>query len=304
MITSPPETDPYRSRVGGEATIVPRLDPVVYSATSADGPLDRRQVESFERDGFLFLPGFLSQAEVEEVHREGLDLASNPRLAGAEEVVLEPDSKQVRSVFRFHRFSPLMERVCSHPRLVRIVRFLLGGDVYLHQTRINYKGGFRGKEFYWHSDFETWHVEDGMPRMRAVSASLSISAGNALNGPLMVIPGSHRHYVTCVGETPAEHYKASLRKQEYGVPGDEHLEWLVGRGGIEAPVGPPGSLLLFDCNTMHGSNSNITPWPRCNLFVVFNGVSNQLHDPYGGVPPRPDYIANRTNCEPIQPAEE
>src|SRR3546814_10424765 len=81
--------------------------------------------------------------------------------------------------------------------------------------------GFKGREFYWHSDFETWHVEDGMPRMRALSMSVLLAENTPHNGPLMVIPGSHRTYLTCLGETPDDHYLSSLKKQEYGVPDEE-----------------------------------------------------------------------------------
>lgn len=66
-----------------------------------------------------------------------------------------------------------------------------GGDVYIHQSRINDKFGFKGSGFNWHSDLETWHSEDGMPRMRALSASLMLTDNNEFNGPLMLIPGSH-----------------------------------------------------------------------------------------------------------------
>src|SRR3546814_19786785 len=96
------------------------------------------------------------------------------------------------------------------------------------QSRLNYKPGFVGKEFYWHSDFETWHVEDGMPQMRALSMSILLAPNTVLNGPLMIIPGSHRKYLTCVGETPEDHYRSSLKKQEYGVP-DRAEERSVGK---------------------------------------------------------------------------
>src|SRR5690606_15606500 len=96
------------------------------------------------------------------------------------------------------------------------------------------------------------------------------------NGPLMLIPGSHRHYAVCPGETPPDHFKSSLKKQEYGVPDDDCLRSLVDRGGIVSATGKPGSLILFDCNTMHGSNGNITPFPRSNAFFVYNALSNQV----------------------------
>jgi ectoine hydroxylase len=65
----------------------------------------------------------------------------------------------------------------------------------------------KGKEFYWHSDFETWHAEDGMPKMRAVSCSIAFDDNHEFNGPLMVIPQSHQKFISCIGETPEEHHK-------------------------------------------------------------------------------------------------
>ena len=109
----------------------------------------------------------------------------------------------------------------------------------------------------------------------------------------MVVPGSHKTFVSCVGQTPDNHYKDSLRKQEYGVPDKESLTKLVNDGGIETPVGGAGSVLLFDCNIMHGSNSNITPYPRSNIFMVFNSTENKIGAPYSGQQPRPDFIASR-----------
>ena len=179
------------------------------------------------------------------------------------------------------------------PRLLGRVRQILGSEAYIHQSRVNFKPGLRGKEFYWHSDFETWHFEDGMPEMRAVSVSINLTENRADNGSLMVMPGSHRTFVGCVGETPQEHYRESLRSQHYGVPSDRALEQLASAHGITQVVAPPGSALLFDSNCMHGSNGNITPYPRRNLFLVFNSVENTLVAPFGGTEPRPGHIASR-----------
>jgi ectoine hydroxylase len=129
--------------------------------------------------------------------------------------------------------------------------------------------------------------------MRALSVSIALTENLPFNGALMLIPGSHRVYVACVGRTPDNHYKQSLKKQEYGVPDDGSLTTLADRGGIEMPTGPAGSAVFFDCNTMHGSGSNISPYPRSNVFLVFNSVENQLQDPFCGLPPRPEHIATR-----------
>ncbi len=56
-------------------------------------------------------------------------------------------------------------------------------------------------------------------------------------------------------------------------------------------TGEPGSAVLFDCNAMHGSSNNITPYPRTNLFVVYNSVDNSLTEPFVAPTPRPEFIA-------------
>lgn len=283
--------DPYHSRDVERPMLGERHDPVAHGGLgpSPRGTLNAGQVAAFDRDGYLFLDGLFSEAEVTGILAEAEALRRTPR----GEVILEPEGREVRSVFAVHGLSPVFRSLSRHPRLLDLARHLLGGEVYLHQTRVNYKPGFEGKEFYWHSDFETWHMEDGMPRMRALSCSINLTENNPFNGPVMVVPGSHRRYVRCVGETPENHYEASLRRQEIGVPDRESLRTLVAEGGIVAPVGPPGSVLIFDCNLMHGSNSNLSPWPRSNVFMVYNSVENALVEPFCGRAPRPEHIASR-----------
>jgi ectoine hydroxylase len=186
-----------------------------------------------------------------------------------------------------------MERLAADERLAGVARFLLGDDVYVHQSRLNYKPGFVGKEFYWHSDFETWHTEDGMPAMRAVSCSVLLTPNRSWNGPLLTIAGSHKWFVSCPGETPENHHEQSLRRQEVGVPDEASLAELVRRGSLEECVGPPGTVVFFECNVMHGSNGNITPQPRRNVFLVYNSVENQLVEPYAAPARRPTHIATR-----------
>jgi len=286
--------DPYVSRVARTWEAVPRVDPVLY-APETGGPLTERQLEDFDRDGYLFLEDWFDAGEVAAALQAAHELAQTR--SHTEEVVREPDSDVVRSVFRIHDTAPFIGELARDDRLAGVARQILGSDVYVHQSRVNFKPPLDGKEFYWHSDFETWHTEDGMPRMRALSASINLTSSHEFNGPLMLVPGSHRTYVRTVGETPDEHYKQSLRRQEIGVPSAEALARLIDRGGIVAPKGGPGSVVFFDCNTMHGSCSNLSPDPRNNLFFVFNSEHNLPCDPFGGTPPRPEHIAARDRIE-------
>lgn len=299
-MTQMENVDLYPSRSGAHPAFIDRQDPVVYSEWTPDAPLSREQVAAYERDGFLTLKNVLTASEIALLQQEMTRLMSAPDRLEAETAITEPDSGAVRSVFRIHRQSEIFSRLAADIRLAGVAQFLLGEDVYIHQSRLNYKPGFQGKDFFWHSDFETWHVEDGMPRMRALSMSVLLTENTPYNGPTMFMPGSHARYVSCVGETPEDHYKQSLKKQEYGVPDKESLAELA-RGGIVAPTGPAGTVVIFDCNVMHGSNSNISPLPRSNAFFVYNAVSNKLVAPFGPEKPRPEFIGAREETPTIRP---
>lgn len=283
--------DPYVSRIGGHCEVAERTDPVVWGSNS--GPLSAEELERFERDGFLVVKRLFNGQEVSEMMGELERLSRTLDDLPPEEVVSEPETGAVRSIFRVHRASPLFEKLSTDPRLKSTAEQILGSDVYVHQSRVNFKPAFDGRPFSWHSDFETWHVEDGMPRMRALSASVLLTDNTPVNGPLMIIRGSHKLYVRCPGQTPDEHYKESLRHQRYGVPSNEVLTRLTERGELVQALAPPGSVVFFDCNAMHGSTGNMSPYPRHNVFFVFNSVENELQAPFCGLPPRPDFLAER-----------
>ena len=286
--------DLYPSRQAPEPRLLPRVDPVVHSRWSPDAPITNDQAAQFDADGYLVLENLFTAEELALLQAESGRMLADPTALAPGTVITERNSEEVRSIFRIHDQSSVMRRLAADQRLAGVARFLLGDDVYVHQSRLNYKPGFEGKEFYRHSDFETWHVEDGMPRMRALSMSILLARNTPHNGPLMLIPGSHRKFLTCVGETPENHYLSSLKRQEYGVPDEGSLTELAHAHGIVAPLGEPGAVIIFDCNVMHGSNGNITPFPRANAFIVYNAMSNRLETPFGAPKPRPAFIADRS----------
>ena len=294
-------SDLFPTRLRERADMFERPDPVVHSRNESrwDGPLGEVALSRYERDGFIWFEGFFSKNRIEPFFDELSAMAEDKDLVDSDQVIADPETGDIRSVFAMHKISQRFDELTRDPRILGMVRQLLGTDVYIHQSRINDKFGFQGNGFNWHSDFETWHAEDGMPRMRAVSASLMLTENNEFNGPLMLIPGSHHFFVPCVGETPPQNWKDSLKAQRIGVPGREFLEKLANRGGIQAPKGPAGSLLLFECNTLHASNKNLSPWPRSNLFFVYNSVENTLQQPYNGHEPRPEFLATRGEPVPL-----
>ena len=250
-------TDLYPSRQSSGAEVAPRRDPVVYGgAVRSDGLLPET-LEKYREDGFLRFDSFLDSATLTALTEEMERLQAE---AGG----------TVRAIDDAHKRSPVVDALMRDPALLGPVRQILGGPVYLHRSRFDITGEAVASPFYWHSDFETWHVEDGMPRMRAVNVEISLSDATAENGPLMLIPGSHLHYVPRLGDMPEADCKMSLGQPEAaGVVG------LIERNGIYTATGAAGSMVLFDCNLLHGSNGNITPLTRASLCLSYNSIDNR-----------------------------
>lgn len=286
------DRDLYPTRTAVRAGWIDRATPTVWGRVG-HGPASADELARHARDGFTIEERLLGPAEVRELRAELTRLSRDPALAEDARVVREPGSREVRSIFQVHRISDGVAELVRRPEIMGRARQLLGSDVYIHQSRVNYMPGFAGAGFYWHSDFETWHAEDGLPRPRAVSLSIALTDNYPYNGALMLIPGSHRHFVPCVGETPEDNHRSSLVRQQVGVPGAEDIEALAAEYGIEQFTGAAGSALWFDCNVMHGSGSNISPYPRSNVFLVFNSVENPPAAPFAAPAPRPSYIAAR-----------
>ena len=296
--------DLYVSRTERGSAIIARQEPTVYEDGTYAKALTHEQVNRYERDGFLVLDELFSMEEVNALLAEIDRLGEDEGLSGREELITEPDSNALRSIFLVHKLSEKIAELVRDPRVLNVARQILGSEVYVHQSRANLKLGFKGKEFYWHSDFETWHVEDGMPSMRALSCSVLLTDNNACNGPLMLVPGSHKQFIACEGITPRNNYERSLKKQEVGVPDPLSLKLLVDNGGIHPVCAKAGSVVFFDCNTMHASSGNLSPWPRANVFTVYNSVENTLQDPKYGLDPRPEHIATREGFEVLRPSSE
>lgn len=284
-------TDLYPTRSGETTEVLPRTGPIVFGSPE-DGPLEAADLKHFEDAGYLTIDQLITSEELTLFTDELQRLSRDPEVKADERTVVEAESDEVRSIFDIHRTNEIFRKIANDPRLVDRARQILGTDVYIHQSRINYKPGFVGKEFSWHSDFETWHAEDGMPTPRAVSLSLSLTDNYSFNGPLMIMPGSHKRYISCVGGTPEDNYRKSLIMQGAGTPDRQTLSDFADEYGIDVLEGAAGGAIMFDSNCMHASNGNVTPFSRSNIFIVYNSVENTCVEPFAAPKPRPEFVGS------------
>ena len=240
--------------------------------------LTQAQVEQFDRDGYLFFPSLFSEREIKVLNDEVPHIYAQKR----PENVREKGSDAVRTNFAAHLYSYPFAKLARHPRMVEPVMQLFGEELYMHQFKINGKMAFDGDVWQWHQDYGTWKNDDLMPEPRAMNVAIFLDEVNEFNGPLMFIPGSHR-----LGVLDAEHDTSTTSYPLWTINHDT-IRQLVGRGGIVAPKGGPGSAIFFHGTLVHGSPPNMSPWDRQIIYVTYNAVSNAIRRFK-----RPAHIAHR-----------
>ncbi|HEY2629943.1 MAG TPA: phytanoyl-CoA dioxygenase family protein [Usitatibacter sp.] len=240
--------------------------------------LTPEQIAQFDRDGYLFFPSLFTPQEVRALTDEVPNLYAMRR----PENVREKGSDSVRTNFAAHLYSKPFAKLARHSRMVDPIVQLFDEPVYMHQFKINGKMAFDGDVWQWHQDYGTWLNDDLMPEARAMNVAIFLDEVNEFNGPLMFIPGSHKQ-----GALPAGHDTSTTSYPLWTIDRDA-ISQLVAKGGIVAPKGPPGSMILFHGCLVHASTSNLSPWNRVSVYLSLCAVSNHIRRFK-----RPEYIAHR-----------
>jgi ectoine hydroxylase len=249
--------------------------------------LTQQQIDDFNHEGWLFLPELFTAEETALLAREaeGIYAADRPE-------VWREKSGAPRTAFAAHLYNEAFGVLAAHPRMIAPIEQLFGERVYMHQFKINAKSAFTGDVWQWHQDYGTWKRDDGMLEPRAMNIAIFLDEVMPINGPLMLVPRSQH-----AGDLQASHDLATTSYPLWTLDEDT-VTRLVKQGGIVAPTGKPGGMLMFHGNLVHGSAGNITPFPRKIVYLTLNAVSNSIRKPT-----RPEYIAHR-DFTPIATVED
>ncbi|MCG7626076.1 phytanoyl-CoA dioxygenase family protein [Epibacterium sp. Ofav1-8] len=248
------------------------------------------QKATYRRDGFVYCPDLLGAENARAMQDEVQTILGNPE--DSQRTILEKDGQTPRTILNPQLWNPLFARLTRHPDLLDRATALLGEDVYAWQMGINCKQAFNGDIWFWHQDYPAYFIDDHIPTPRMVNVLIFLDDVNPHNGPLMMVPGSHR-YEDKNPQAADEGTSYTFRYTDRAV-----IEAEVRRGGIEAPTGPAGSVIFMDVNTLHGSAANLSPWPRRLITLTMNAISNTSTTP--SVRPR-HIVPDDRDATPLQP---
>ena len=239
------------------------------------GQLSTQQRESLERDGYLLVPALLDESVLERITRRLEELVSRTVAAWRADPGLAAKQPEGGGVVRARLdladsdFAPCRE----HPLLAEAATAVLGPDWYLAAlgVRVPLPGhGHQGL----HPDFEERRTDGPW---QTLSAMWCISAFTPDNGPLRVIPGSHR-----VSEPPID-------VEAWGAGMGPHQDEVK-------IVAPAGSVIMFNsADLWHSGTHNYSPAPRLVVTAGFGPA--RLADAGAGarrdqrLPPDPVHLA-------------
>ncbi|MEU6681006.1 phytanoyl-CoA dioxygenase family protein [Streptomyces sp. NPDC046853] len=251
--------------------------------------LTESQISQYRSEGFLLLDDVFDADDIAALRREVSDLYATEHPGR----IFEEDGTTVRGIHGCHTTGALFSRLVRLPQLLCAAEALLESKVHVFQCKVNAKQALRGEVWQWHQDYSVWGNKDGMPEPRAVNVAVLLDDATEHNGPLLVVPGSHRN-----GEIAPWHpesagtsqWEADLSSKLKFALDAEQMAKVTADSEIRSIVGRAGSLLFFDPCIAHGSGANMSPTSRTMAFVSYNSVDNELRD----VPhPRPEFVASR-----------
>jgi ectoine hydroxylase len=227
--------------------------------------LTKEQLDRFDQDGFLVLPGLFSAPEV-AVLRQAME-----RVFDAESIanIREKNSRVVRTAMALHQRDEVFARLVRHPRLVEPAQQIAGRELYVQQVKINVKAAFTGEAWQWHQDFATHHRDDGVPQPLALNLHVFVDDVSEHNGPLHFLRGSHRF-------GPAETFHDTVSTSyPLWVIEPRAVQELSARGDLIAATGPAGTGLIFGDVLAHSSPPNLSPTNRAIFSLILNPISNK-----------------------------
>ena len=249
--------------------------------------LTNDQIAAYDRDGYIILRGLIDPAETALLQSDA-EMLRTPRRGHPDANVIEKDGTSIRAAWAIEMDSAACAAAYRLPRVLEPVKQLLGEDVYLYQSRLNYKVAGKGDVFQWHQDYTSWYM-DGMPHgghRDMLTVLIMLDDTKTVNGPLRFIPGSHvEGMIDPVYDTWTTSYPLHI------VP-DEKVEDLSRQSGVVECTGPAGTVVIFCGNLVHGSTENKSDRDRRNLYFAYSRGGNR---PVPGGPRRKhsnNYIMN------------
>ena len=229
--------------------------------------LSTEQKDYFDQQGYLLVENAVSaellsalQSQFQTWVEESRDHAEayGETIDGRARFDLEPghstEKPALRRVNSPVEVSDAYYQAMANSRVPDLIAELIGPNIKYHHSKINSKLPGGQTEVKWHQDFPfTPHSNDDL-----ITALLLVDEVTEENGPLQVVPGSHK----------GEIYDLWHNGLFTGAVSDEVRDYCL--QNAEICTGTAGSVCLMHTRLLHGSTANLSGKPRTLFITVYS----------------------------------
>jgi len=156
--------------------------------------ITEKDVALYREQGYLVVENVLDAATLTKIRKTISDLVA--KAAGVKthndiydlEPTHTPEYPRVRRIKTPHKVDPFFMEVVRQPKMLSILKALLGQDIRLHGSKLNVKAPKYGSPVEWHQDWAFYpHTNDDILAIGVMLDDVVLE-----NGPLLVLPGTHR----------------------------------------------------------------------------------------------------------------
>ena len=215
------------------------------------------EIKSFHKDGYILVENAISPEQLEAMRKVTYDLIDKSRDVTVSNDVYDLDEGHSPQTPRLTRIKspgkqhPIYRDTLLNSKITEVLKDLLGPNVTLKTDKLNTKAPGGGAAVEWHQDWAFYpHTNDSL-----LAVGLMLEDVDLANGPLQVIPGSHK------GPTLAH-------TNEDGVfcgainPADPDFD----HDKAVTLTGKAGSMTVHHVRLLHGSAPNVSDRNRLILF--------------------------------------
>lgn len=211
------------------------------------------QVKQYENDGFIVVHDVFDAEIIQRLRRITDELVKKScSLTESDKVYdLAPnhtaERPRVRRIKTPHLVDPVFQELTAYPGLVAILQQLMGPDIRFDSSKLNLKEAHHGEPVEWHQDWAFYpHTNDDL-----LAVGLMLDNCELENGPLMIIPGSHK------GPNYNHH-----DDEGYFCGAMDPSACDIDFSKAVPCVGKAGSISIHHVRAVHGSAENTSNSPR------------------------------------------
>jgi phytanoyl-CoA hydroxylase len=224
--------------------------------------LSKTQIDQYNDVGAIVVPDILTADEVSRLRQVTSEFVDRARGLSEHNAIYDledshtADNPRVRRIKAAHLHDAEYARLMRHPKILAVLQDLWGPDIRFDTAKLNMKSAGFGAPVEWHQDWAFYpHTNDDLAAVGVMFDDMDLQ-----NGPLMIIPGSHRGPIF-------DHHADGMFCG--AMDPDNHD---VDFASAIPLIGKAGSITVHHVRAVHGSAPNVSDMDRRLLLFQFRAA--------------------------------